>query len=168
MDMLSQNPKPVGEQLRDLRMRAGLTLSEVARRAGTSIPTMHRYESGWDRFSIQTLRNLAAALEADLQVRLIPRRLESDLQSQTAEHPEQPEELVPLIRGLFWERALRAEDPSRYPIWILVRVLNMGSLPQVRATVAFFGEDLLQEALGSRNLDPRARRFWHTYLRRTP
>ncbi len=105
--------------------------------------------------------------EADLQVRLIPRRLESDLQTQPKERLEQPEEMVPVIRGLFWERDLQAEDFTRYPMWILVRVLNMGSLAQVRATVAFFGEEVLQEALGSRDLEPRAKQFWRTYLRRT-
>lgn len=165
--MLSVDPKPLGQQLRDLRLRAGLTLAEVARRAGTSIPTMHRYESGWDRFSIQTLRNLAAALEADLQVRLIPRRLDTDLGTEPEKLPRDPEELMPLIEDLFWERDLDAEAISRYPVWVLVRVLNMGSLRQVRSSVGFFGRDVLQEALGSRDLDPRAKRFWRIYLRRS-
>lgn len=77
------------------------------------------------------------------------------------------EDLVSLIEDLFWERDLKADDLSRYPIWVLVRVLNMGSLGQVRASVAHFGKGVLQEALEAPGLEPRARRFWRVYLERT-
>ncbi len=66
-------PPPIGTQIRRLRKEQGLTLSDLARLADTSAPTMHRYESGWDRFELNTLRKIAGALGATLEVRLIPR-----------------------------------------------------------------------------------------------
>ena len=47
---------PVGLQIRALRKERGWSLAELARRAGTSAPTLHRYESGWERFELATLR----------------------------------------------------------------------------------------------------------------
>ena len=62
----------LGARIRELRQAAGLTLEALAQRVGTSAPTLHRYESGWDRFEVATLRRIAAALGASLQIRLVP------------------------------------------------------------------------------------------------
>ena len=64
---LSAPPPPIGTQIRHLRRERGLTLSDLAQLANTSAPTMHRYESGWDRFELNTLRKIAAALGAALE-----------------------------------------------------------------------------------------------------
>ena len=68
----SSPPPPIGTQIRRLRKERGLTLSALARLVGTSVPTMHRYESGWDRFELNTLRKIATGLGAALEVRLVP------------------------------------------------------------------------------------------------
>ena len=62
---------PVGVRIRSLRKARGWSLAELARRAGTSAPSLHRYESGWDRFELATLRKIASALGARLEVRLV-------------------------------------------------------------------------------------------------
>src|SRR5439155_947182 len=40
---------PLGHRIRQLRQDRGWTLAELARRAGTSAPALHRYENGWGR-----------------------------------------------------------------------------------------------------------------------
>ena len=64
---------PIGSEIRRLRQARGWTLAELARRVGTSAPTLHRYENGWDQFKMDTLRKIAAALGASLEVRLVDR-----------------------------------------------------------------------------------------------
>lgn len=61
----------IGLQIRQLRKRRGMTLQQLADRAGTSASALHRYEAGWDRFEVATLRRIATALGAHLDVRLI-------------------------------------------------------------------------------------------------
>lgn len=58
---LLEQPAPIGQQIRRLRQGRGWTLAELARLAATSGPTLHRYENGWDRFELVTLRKIAAA-----------------------------------------------------------------------------------------------------------
>jgi transcriptional regulator with XRE-family HTH domain len=61
---------PLGHQIRRLREARGWTLAALARRARTSAPALHRYENGWDRFRIDTLRKVAGALGARLDSEL--------------------------------------------------------------------------------------------------
>lgn len=58
--------------LRIMRQRAGLTQSELARRAGTSQPTLARYESGELVPRFETLTRLAAAAEHTMVVTMQP------------------------------------------------------------------------------------------------
>ena len=49
-------------RIRDLRLAAGLTLDEVARRAGTSVQQLSRLERGHRRLTDAWMRRIAAAL----------------------------------------------------------------------------------------------------------
>jgi len=59
--------------IREARLRGGLSQSELARRAGTSQPTVARYESGDVVPSITTLERLIHACGLALSVRLVAR-----------------------------------------------------------------------------------------------
>ena len=58
--------------VRQLRQRAGLTQSELARRAGTSQPAVARLEAGESSPSLATLERLATAAGFDLDFRVVP------------------------------------------------------------------------------------------------
>lgn len=60
----------IAELLRAARHHAGLSQAEVARRAGTSQPTLARYEGGHVAPSISTLERLVRACGDDLVVEL--------------------------------------------------------------------------------------------------
>ncbi len=126
--------------------------------AGTSTPTMHRYEGGWDRFELSTLRRIAAALGADLEVRLVP----------NPQHPplveRDPEEILTLAAPLFWDRKLLAADLDTHPGWVLGRVLMFGSRPQVRAVRRYHGDSAILKAISGREIDPRTRNYWELIL----
>jgi transcriptional regulator with XRE-family HTH domain len=52
----------IGERLRDLRFRAGLTQEELAQKAGTTQTTVARIERDAVQPEVTTIRKLAAAL----------------------------------------------------------------------------------------------------------
>lgn len=149
----------IGAQIRACRRARGLTLATVARRAGTSAPTLHRYESGWERFELPTLRRIASALDARLDVRLIP----SPDRSAVA-LPPSAADLAKLLRPLFWDHDLRAGDLRRHPKWVLRRVLAFGDRAQVAAARRYFGDDAVREAAEHRGSDRRTRNYWRLIL----
>lgn len=151
-------PPPIGTQIRRLRKERGLTLSALARRASTSAPTMHRYESGWNRFELQTLRKIAAALDASLEVRLVPHR-----HSASSAQPSRAEVLT-LLAPLFWDRKLQDPDLDDHPDWVLGRVLMFGSLLQVRAARRYYGDSGIRKAIRRREIDARTRNYWELIL----
>lgn len=52
----------IGEQLTRLRLEAGLTQAQVARRAKTTASAISRYEnSDYDRYELRTLQRIARA-----------------------------------------------------------------------------------------------------------
>lgn len=148
---------PIALQVQRLRRNKGLTLEEAAARAGTSAPTLHRYEGGWNRFEIRTLERIGRALGAGLEVRLVPGRTEP------AARPSR-EELVRAIAPLFWDAELRPEHLTAYPEWVLGRVLQFGALGQVRAARAFYGDEAIVAAMARRGIDARTRAFWESVL----
>jgi transcriptional regulator with XRE-family HTH domain len=148
---------PIGAQIRALRTRFGLTLEEVARRAGTSAPSLHRYETGWDRFRLDTLRRIAGALGADVEIRLVARR-------EAGPRVRSPGRLVRLLAPLFWEKDLEAGDFERYPGWVIERVLVFGDREQVDAARRFFGAGALSASLDRPGVDPRTRAYWRLVL----
>ncbi len=151
-------PPPISAQIRSLRKARRWSLDELARRAGTSAPTVHRYESGWDRFEIGTLRKLAAALGASLEVRLRPR------ESDRRDAMPTPGELARLIRPLFWDAQLKESDLTEHTSWILRRVLSFGNAKTVAAVRAFFGDEAIRDAVRRRGIDARTRNYWKLIL----
>jgi transcriptional regulator with XRE-family HTH domain len=150
---------PVGAQIRRLREVRGWSLAELARRAGTSAPSLHRYEGGWDRFEVGTLRKIAAALGAQLEVRLI-------CGERRARKPRRPSggRLVRLLAPLFWDRDLSVADLEGYPHWVLRRVLMFGNGRQAAAVRSFYGDDAVLEAVEHRSVDARTRAYWTLLL----
>ena len=145
---------PLGHQIRRLREARGWTLATLARRAGTSAPALHRYENGGDRFRVDTLRKVAGALGARLDVRLVP-----TVRARPGPAPS-GQALRKTLAPLFWDRDLRASDFQRHAVWVLARVLTAGSHEQVRAARAFFGDDALRRAVARRGVDRRTRNYW--------
>ena len=148
----------LGARIRKLRQAAGLTLEALAQRVGTSAPTLHRYESGWDRFEVATLRRIAAALGASLQIHLVPAAgaVPRPVPTRAA--------LVKLLSPLFWDRDLTEADLDEHRDWALARVLTAGNLEQVRAVRAVFGDDAIRRAVARRDVDARTRNYWHLIL----
>lgn len=59
----------IAEQIVRLRLQAGLTQAEVAKRAGTTASAISRYENAdYDRYELQTLRKIAEACGGRVQV----------------------------------------------------------------------------------------------------
>ena len=149
---------PLGHQIRRLREERGWTLAALARRVGTSAPSLHRYENGWDRFRIDTLRKVAGALGARLDVRLVPTVRARPRSASSGKV------LLKTLAPLFWDRDLRASDLQRHAGWVLERVLTAGSHEQVHAARAFFGDDALRRAAARRGVDRRTRNYWRLLL----
>ncbi len=151
-------PPPIGTQIRRLREERGLTLSALARLAHTSAPTMHRYEGGWNRFELTTLRKIAVALDAALEVRLVPKPEPFPSVKPT------PGELLALLAPLFWDRRLKRADLGKHRDWLLGRVLMFGSPGQVKAARSYYGDDAIRSAIRRREIDPRTRNYWELIL----
>ena len=154
----STPPAPVAARIRELRLTRGWTLAELARRTGTSAPALHRYESGWDRFSLPTLRKIATALGARLEIRLVEEATARDARRVSSER------LVELISPLFWDTDLSAETLQRFPDWALARVLTSGDMRQVAAARRFFGDEVVLSAVTRRDVDARTRNYWTLVL----
>ena len=149
----------LGQQIRVLRQQRGWTLAQLAERAGTSAPTLHRYENGWYRFELETLRRIGAALDARLDVRLVP-----GASQRRAPRHVSAAALAKTFAPLFWDRELRESDLAEYPGWVLERVLTSGSHVQVRAARAFFGDRAIGRAARRRGVDRRTREYWRLIL----
>jgi len=148
---------PIGAQIRRLRIEQGLTQAELAERAGTSAPTMHRYETGWDRFEIATLRRIAEALGATLDVRFVrpggpPRTVSTRA------------ELIGLLGPVFWDAELNSDHLEQFPGWVLQRVVDFGNREQMSAARAWFGDEALAEAIERPGVDARSRNYWRMIL----
>ena len=64
--MASPDQRAVGQALRELRKRAGLTQEQVAERMGTSSTYLSRLEAGQRDIRFSTVLRLLDALNADL------------------------------------------------------------------------------------------------------
>jgi len=154
--------RSIGAQIRALRIARGWSLAELARRAGTSAPTLHRYESGWDRFELATLRKIASALGASLDVKLVAHGAAGDTPQERS-----PTALLKLVAPLFWDRELQASDLRNYAGWVLERVLMFGSWEQVVAARHFYGDPAVAHAARRRGVDVKTRNYWGTILKGT-
>jgi transcriptional regulator with XRE-family HTH domain len=156
---MNDNLQTIGQQIRQLRGRKGWTLAELASRAGTSAPTVHRYENGWYRFELETLRRIAAALDARLEVRLVA----GEPRPAAVDRPA-PAALVKTLAPLFWDRPLRESDLADHAGWVLERVLTAGNCRQVRLSRAYFGDRAVGRAARRRGVDRRTREYWRVIL----
>lgn len=148
----------LGPQLRRLRKLKSLSLKELAGRSGTSPSALHRYESGWDRFELGTLRRLAAALGARLVVTLDPVHRSIAVDKETAQG------LTTSLRPLFWDVDLTRDHLEDNPDWVLRRVLQFGDWDQVHRARLYFGDDAVRSAADHRSMDARTRRLWQVIL----
>ncbi len=55
----------VGEKIREVRKQQGLSMAELGKRLGITAAAISRYELGQRQIRIDTLRRIAAALNAD-------------------------------------------------------------------------------------------------------
>jgi transcriptional regulator with XRE-family HTH domain len=149
----------LSRQIGARRKRLGLSLSQLARRADTSPATLSRYENGWSRFEVSTLRKLATALDCDLVVKLQPRP--RWVEQPAAEH------VVQQIGRLFWDRDLTADHLEEHPLWVVERLLEYGNLGDIRILTAFFGREAFLRLVGeARFSSDRTRVFWQQVLER--
>ena len=149
----------ISQQIGARRKRLGLSLSQLARRANTSPATLSRYENGWSRFEVSTLRKLATALDCDLVVKLQPR-------PRWVEQPS-AENVVQQIGRLFQDKDLTTSYLEERPLWVVERVLEHGNLGDIRILTAFFGREALLRFVGeARFSSDRTRVFWKHVLER--
>jgi hypothetical protein len=138
-----------------------MSLNELGASAGTSASAIHRYESGWDRFELRTLRRLAAALGARVEIRLeVPETSPGGCVT--------PGDLLQRLRPLFWDVDLSASHLEENPQWVLRRVLQFGAWRDVHLARRHFGDDAVREAAEHRSMDSRTRRLWQIVLAPEP
>ena len=155
--IITMTVQDIGASLRARRQALGWSLAEVARRAGTSAPSVHRYESGWRRFELYTLSKLATALGCRLRIFLEPLDLGG--------RPPSARSVRDRIGRLFWERRLRRADLTRYPAWVIARVLEYGKLDDVRILISYLGKRRFLELLQQVHLpSAKTRSFWDAIL----
>jgi len=151
--------RTVSKQIRARREELGLSLAELARRADTSPATVSRYESGWTRFEVYTLRKLATALGCDLAISFQPK-------DRTSSRPS-PSEVVRKLRRLFWDERLAVEHLEENLLWVVERVLEFGDLDDIRQLVELMGRDsFLQHVAEARFSLEKSRVFWRQILER--
>jgi transcriptional regulator with XRE-family HTH domain len=148
----------ISRQLRDRRLALGLSLSDVARRAGTSAATLSRYEHGWNRFELYTLRKLAAALGCRLSIELRPRAARGEKRPTRRAAASR-------LKRLFWDHDLAAADLAKRPVWVAERVLEYGNIEDVRMLDRVLGRrTFLTVAAAAVRVSPRTRNFWQRIL----
>lgn len=121
----------ISTALRKLRLQRGLTFKQVAGLVGTSIPALHRYENGWDRFELSTLERIVTALGATLEIKITPTP-RGRYKKPTAK------DLLKILRPLFWDARVTLKSIQNLAEWVIKRVLEYGDVEQVRATLAFY------------------------------
>jgi transcriptional regulator with XRE-family HTH domain len=151
--------RTISQQLRKRRKALGLSLGEVARRAGTSAATLSRYENGWTRFQTHTLRKLACALDCDLSIVLRPRAAEP------SRPRSRPAAAIRRLDRLFWDHRLTRADLEQHPVWVAERVLDYGTLDDVCTLRNLLGQRVFLDAAAAANrVSPRTRRLWQSIL----
>jgi len=158
-DNKMNSPQDISRQIHERRKQLGLSLAQFARRVNTSPATLSRYENGWTRFEVYTLRKLATALGCDLVVKLEPKAHRTD-------PPKRPK-VVQRLRRLFWDQSLTARHLEENPMWVVERVLEYGNLEDVHHLVLYLGRNtFLGHVSGARFSSDRTRVFWQQILSR--
>lgn len=149
----------ISGQIKKRRLEAGLSLSQLARRVNTSAATLSRYENGWQRFEIYTLRKIATALGCRLVVEFLPMEKHSPDDREIADFKD--------LQRLFWDYRLAEQDLDQYPAWAVERILEFGSLKDIRYLVQRMGRRKFLEIVdGIPFKSTRTRNFWNTILQR--
>jgi transcriptional regulator with XRE-family HTH domain len=149
----------ISDMLRARRRELGLSLSALAKRADTSPATLSRYENGWNRFEIYTLKKLASALGCKVKITFEPAGADAVNPSRAA--------AVRRLHRLFWDRELKTTDLDRHPRWVAERVLEYGALADVRTLIALYGRaEFLEIVSGARLQSSKTRRFWLAMLKK--
>jgi transcriptional regulator with XRE-family HTH domain len=147
----------ISHQIRERRHQLGLSLTQLARRADTSAPTLSRYENGWSRFEVATLQKLATALGCELTIRLEPKETRHDRPTTV--------EVVKQLDRLFWDTELEASHLAENTLWVIERALEFGNLDDVRMLIAHIGRAEFFHLVGGARLESaRTRAFWHQLL----
>jgi len=148
----------VSEQLKRRRVELGLSLSQVARRVGTSPATISRYEHGWTRFETQTLRKLAVSLDCDLRIELRPKSPPSPIDTT-------PRRARAMLQRLFWDHKLTEADLMSHSVWVVERVLEYGSINDIHVLSGVMGKQgFLQTVAKAERVSSRTRNFWSQIL----
>ena len=156
-DNSMSSPHEISRQLRERRHQLGLSLTQLARRADTSAPTLSRYENGWSRFEVTTLQKLATALGCELIIRLEPKNAQRNQPTRT--------EVVERLDRLFWDTRLEPSHLVENTLWVIERVLEFGNLDDVRILIAHLGRDEFSCLVGGARLESvRTRAFWRQML----
>ena len=149
----------VSDQLKMRRRESGLSLSELASRVGTSAATVSRYEHGWTRFETNTLRKLATALGCELRIEFVSCPATGPTGVSKAKAVKQ-------LTRLFWDHHLVPLDFEHHPVWVTERVLEFGTLQDVRTLRAVFGNDrFLTTVARATRVSPRTATFWGHLLK---
>ena len=147
-------------QIRERRQRLGWSLGDLARRADTSAATLSRYENGWTRFEVATLKKLALALGCDLRIELTPT-------PPTVARTHSKRAILKQLKRLFWDRKLSEQDMEQYPVWLVERVLEYGQMSDIRALQALYGRPrFLKTVAQASRLSKKTAAFWFAMLKK--
>ncbi len=159
-DNSMMNELSISNKLKERRRESGFSLSELARLADTSPATLSRYENGWTRFEVATLRKLASALNCRLKIEFVPAE---EYDRTRISKPE----VIDDLKRLFWDSDFNPETLDRYPVWAVERVLESGQLKDIHSLQILMGRDLfLESVLKSTRLSPKTRAFWNSILKK--
>lgn len=149
--------RDISSQIRELRIKSGLSLAELARRINSSAATLSRYEKGWDRFELATIRKIADALGCRLDIQLAPTAPRRSSTSGAAANAR--------LKRLFWDHKLANSDIRRHPVWVTERVIEYGSLRDVRTLIDLFGKRaFLRHVASCRFGSAKTASFWNAIL----
>ena len=149
----------ISELIKKWRKKRGLSLSQMAKRVDTSPAALSRYENGWQRFEIYSLRKIAAALNCRLYVDFVPIHNYKNIQNEA--------EAWKKMKRLFWDKKINRNDLVNYPEWVIKRVLEYGKMEDVKFIISFLGEkiffrNLLKVKFSSKKTDI----FWQNILKK--
>lgn len=148
----------ISEQLKKMRIQRGLSQSELARRVGTSVPTISRYENYWKRFELYTLDKLATALGCRLRIELEP--------VDGGRYTDDRRGAIARLGRLFWDRELLVSDFEEYPRWVIKRVLEYGAWDDVQEIFRIYGKKKLLDNIAAINFGSvRTSIFWKAMLK---
>lgn len=145
--------------LKKMRLRKGLSLSQLAIRANTSVSALSRYENGWGRFELATLSKICAGMgcEVVVQFKPLPTQLLKTGATQTLKQ----------IKYLFWDQKVSKQHLKENSVWVVERVIEFGTLSDVHALILFYGKQLFLSTVSTcRFQSAKTKQFWQNILER--